>query len=266
MFLFNFVPLLFKKIYICTMKQDVSGFFTDFNALDYIDEKEYEVIIDTVVAAVDSTAITTGYGVYVFDYYKKNVFYVSANIRKWCGLEAGEVLETGLDAYLRYIPNDDLAMLYEINDAAFKFWNQLPPDQLHNYVNTYDFRYHDFMVNQRYNPMIIKNGKIWLAMCTVSMSSQHESGNIVMKNVADGTRYEYSRKNKNWIMLPPIVLSEKEKNIIRYSAQGMSSAEIAEVFHVRMETVRSQKKNLFKKLEVNSMSEAIILTNNINLL
>lgn len=248
------------------MKKEVSGFFTAFNALDYVDEKEYETVMDTVVAAVDSAVKTTGCGVYILDYYKKNVFYVSANIRQWCGLEAGEVLKTGHDAYLKYIPNEDLEMLYEINDAAFRFWYRLPAGQLLNYVNTYDFHYHDFMVNQRYNPMIIKNGRIWLAMCTVSMSSQHRSGNIIMKNVADGTRYEYSRKNKCWIMLPPIVLSEKEKNIIRYSAQGMSSAEIAELFHVRMETVRSQKKNLFKKLEVGSMSEAIIFANNINLL
>ena len=247
------------------MYKTIADFFIDSNTVDFVDEKEYAVI-DSIVASVESMVRTTGSGVYLLDYYKKNVIYVSENIRIWSGMDAVELLKTGLSAYLNYIPNDDLEMLSEINDAAFRFWSRLPADEWYNYVNSYDFRYHNFMLNQRFTPVIMKNGRIWIGMCTVSMSSQNEPGNIIMKNVADGKMYEYSRESKRWILLPPIVLSDKEKNIIRYSGQGLSSAEIGEKLRVSMETVRSQKKKLFKKLQVNSMTEAIIFVSSNDLL
>jgi DNA-binding NarL/FixJ family response regulator len=114
--------------------------------------------------------------------------------------------------------------------------------------------------------MLLYNGKIWLAMCTVSLSSSNDAGHIVMKNVINGKMHEYSREMKRWVPQPQIVLSEKEKTIIRYATQNLSSTEIGKRFNVSAETVRSQKKNLFKKLHVNSMTEAIIFVTSNDLL
>ena len=247
------------------MYKTIADFFIDSNTVDFVDEKEYAVI-DSIVASVESMVRTTGCGVYLLDYYKKNVIYVSENIRIWSGMDAVELLKTGLSAYLKHFPEEDLAMLYEINDAAFKFWAKLPANECLDYVVSYDFRYNQFTFNQRYNPMMLNNGKIWLAVCAVSVSSSNESGHIVMKNTTNGKTYKYSREKKCWIPLTQIVLSEKEKAIIRYAAQNRSSTEISKIFHMSVETVRSQKKKLFKKLQVNSMTEAIIFVSSNDLL
>ncbi len=247
------------------MDKGITGFFTNFNAVSHIEKEDYSHM-EAVIAVAETTVRTTGYGVYIFDYYQKNVVYVSSNIKAWSGIEAADFLENGLNAYLKHFNPDDLEMLYDINDAAFKFWSERPAKECLNYVVSYDFRFKNYMFNQRYSPMIVKNDRIWLAMCVVSMSSNDEPGNIVMKNTSNGTAYRYSMGKKSWVQQPKILLSEKEKSLIRYSAQGLSSGDIAELFHLGTETVRTHKKNLFKKLGVNSMAEAIIYANNTHLL
>ncbi|MGJ7030364.1 helix-turn-helix transcriptional regulator [Niabella hirudinis] len=52
-------------------------------------------------------------------------------------------------------------------------------------------------------------------------------------------------------------LSAREKEICRFLSKGHSSTEIAELLFIATDTVRTHRKNIFRKLECNSVKELI---------
>jgi len=243
----------------------VKDFFTEFNTLKNTAYFE-SGFLKGVFSMADSFVRTTEYGVYIFDYSKKEVVYVSENITQWCGLQLSDINKKGYDYYLKYVCIEDLKMLVEINNAGFAFWNSLPEGACLNYVVSYDFRFGSLMVNQRYTPVILDGGKICMAVCVVSLSSSKASGNIVMTCTKNGYRYTYSMSLKKWIKSKKLFLSDKEAEIIRLSIQGFSTSEIAEKTLTGTETVKTHKKNIYRKLKVGSMTEAVRFAINHNLL
>ena len=240
------------------MRKKVNDFFNFLNELKNSTTDAYDIAFtDGIKAFADTMARATGNGVYIFDYLKREVIYVSENFVHWCDIPLEEINRRGYDFYLEYINEEDLKMLIEINDAAFTFFNKLPENECIAYTISYDFHFCGFMVNQHYSPLCMKNGKIWLAVCFVGQSARKESGNIVMDSAESKYLYEYSLSLKKWIPKKKIILSSREKKIIRFSSQGFSVSEIANKLSVSYDAVKSQKRRLFHKLEVSSMSEAI---------
>lgn len=61
-------------------------------------------------------------------------------------------------------------------------------------------------------------------------------------------------------------LSEKEKNVLRLAAKGANNDEIAEKLHLQNSTVKSHMNKIFKKLNVKSRTQAILLAIQMNLI
>ncbi len=229
-------------------------------------KKFHNILIDGVKRFADTLAKTTDYGVYIFDYSKRELIYISDNIAQWCGISLKEIKRKGYDFYLEYIGEKDLKMLLEINNAALDFYKQLPENERITYSVSYDFHFGNFMIKQHFSPIVIENGEILLAACIVSESSSKNSGNIIMDSTKSKYRYEYSLDKKKWIPKKKIKLTEREKKIIRFSAQGFTCSQIAEKLLTSYDCIKSQKKRLFRKLNVCTITEAIIFTKNNHLL
>ena len=52
-------------------------------------------------------------------------------------------------------------------------------------------------------------------------------------------------------------LTEREREVLKYLVDGMSYKAVAEKCFVSIDTVSSHVKNIYKKLQVNSKSEAV---------
>lgn len=61
-------------------------------------------------------------------------------------------------------------------------------------------------------------------------------------------------------------LTERELEVLRLSAQGMSAAQIADVLHISTRTVTNHKQNIYVKMGVNSTSEMVFKANEAGLL
>lgn len=236
------------------MKSITNGFFTELNSIETITDTDYNNF-ENFVNAFKSMVNATNVAIYLFDYHKKEIPFVSKNILSWCGISAEDVNKYGYDLILKFIPDEDLQMLIDINNIAFDYFYKSLNNECNNFSLSYDFRFCDFMVNQHYVPVLFKDNKIWVAACYVFPSSQKEVGNMVL--TTDNGSYNYSFKNKTWTKQSPIYLSDREKYIIRRSAQGYSSKEIAEINHICETTVKKQKYILFEKLGVSNISEAV---------
>jgi len=54
-------------------------------------------------------------------------------------------------------------------------------------------------------------------------------------------------------------LSTRERQVLEYLAQGYNTKKLAEMLHISYSTVRCHQKNIYKKLHVNSLLEAVVL-------
>ncbi|MDR1331218.1 MAG: response regulator transcription factor [Tannerella sp.] len=100
---------------------------------------------------------------------------------------------------------------------------------------------------------------------TLSVVMKHDGGEEIMaalQNAAYGEIYicDYAAQVLKDRVPPqslPSVLTPSEKTILREIALGKMTKEIAWEKHLSFHTVNSHRKNIFRKIEVNSIQEAI---------
>jgi RNA polymerase sigma factor (sigma-70 family) len=227
--------------------------------------------IKLYLQVVDAFARTTHQCVYIIDYYKKGFLYVSDNPLFLCGQSAKEVLNSGYDFYINHVPSCELAMLLEINEAGFQFYNRIPKHDRLNYTISYDFNLIQpnrrlTLINHKLTPLVLdKEHNIWLALCVVTHSSSSKPGNISIIKKGENKRFEYNQSLKEWVVQKKIKLSPQQKRILALSIQGLSMDEIAGELGLSESTVKFHKKKLFKKLDVKNIAEALSFATNQNL-
>jgi DNA-binding CsgD family transcriptional regulator len=181
-------------------------------------------------------------------------------------------LEAAYSFYLKNVPDEDLQLLLKINEAGFQFYNNIALDKRTDYSISYDFHLkqpngHLMLINHKLAPLILDtNGNIWIALCLVSLSSNNNPGNIIIKNAKEKKFFEYNISLKKWNEQKIVRLNNQEKEILMLSSQGLTVERIAKELFLSVDTIKFHKKNLFKKLNVNNISEAILSAVNIGII
>jgi DNA-binding CsgD family transcriptional regulator len=169
----------------------------------------------------------------------------------------------GYDFYLKYVPEKDLKLLLQINTIGFDYYETIPVAERKQYTISYDFQLKNqegkvILINQKLTPLYLtENGKIWKAICIVSLSNQQKSGNVVIAKNNGDTSLLYDLNENCWKKIPKLVLSEREKEIVQLSIRGFTIVEIGEKLFISPDTVKFHRKKIFEKLEVSNITEAI---------
>lgn len=252
------------------MANKIEDFFLTTNRVEtspILDYKKAELLVNAAKAFSRSTHQC----VYVIDYFKKNFLYVSENISYWCGYSADDVKDMGYKFYLKNVPEEEQQMLLEINQKGFEHYNSIPvEDRVHSSIS-YDFHIINNkkrrLVNHHLTPMLLdEEGRIWLALCTISISSSTKAGNIVFKKEGENSFFEYSLTKHRWVQNKGISISEVEKDILLLSAQGYTMNEISDKLCKSIDTIKTYKRVLFSRLGVKNIVEAISFASNYRLL
>lgn len=249
----------------------VRDFFKPIH-LDFIPSSYDYGIVKYYTRVAEAFSQLAYHSIYLIDYYKRGFLYVSDNPLFLCGKSARHVLQAGYSFYLKNVPYEDLKLLLEINEAGFKFYNNIALNERTDYSISYDFHLkqpngHLMLINHKLAPLILDpNGNIWIALCLVSLSSNHKPGNIVIKNGRGKKIFEYDIVLKKWQERKIVRLNSQEKEILMLSSQGLTVEKIAKELFLSVDTIKFHKKNLFKKLKASSMSEAILSAVNIGII
>ena len=166
-------------------------FFIPDNEVKLPDELDYSRV-DEYIRSAEAFSRSTYQSVYIIDYFKQNFLYVSPNPMFLCGLSPEQMIELGYQFYLKYVPEDEQALLLDINRVGFAFHNQIPLEQRKDWYISYDFHIlndgHPILINHKLTSLALtSDGRIWLALCVVSASTHTTPGHIEMHHVAPPT-------------------------------------------------------------------------------
>ncbi len=244
----------------------IGDFFSLQNSVGNITEADYEKT-DLIIEAAEAFERSTYQCVYIIDYFKKGFLYVSKNIARLCGGDAEKIKDFGYKFYIDYVPKDDLKMLLEINNSGFKLFNSLPIGERKGYTISYDFHImrgnRRRLINHKLTPLILtKDGRIWLAICTISLAAGNDPGNVIMKRAGSGQFYEYSLYDHKWEERKEIVLTDNEREVLSLSTQGYTMSEIADNICKSIDTVKAYKRSIFQKMGVKNIAEAVTYAQN----
>ena len=244
----------------------IGDFFTLANFVEGIQESDYWKT-DLIIEAAKAFERSTYQCVYIIDYYRKGFLYVSSNIARLCGGEAEKIKDFGYRFYLDYVPEPDLKMLLEINNSGFKLFNTFPMAERKNYTISYNFHikngHRKHLVNHKLTPLLLgKDGRIWLAICTISLASGNQIGNIVMKKPGADSFYEYVLHDHKWQEQKEVILTDNEREVLSLSTQGYTMHGIAENLCKSIDTIKAYKRSIFSKMEVKNIAEALTYAQN----
>lgn len=251
--------------------EDKNQFFSDKNTVKYISEKD-TTQTGNYLDIVKAFARVTYMSIYVIDYQSKGFEYVSDNPLFLCGLTPKEVQELGYGFYFRNVKQGDLPLLLKINEVGFDFYEKLPLEDRKNHIISYDFhiineKKNSILINHKLTPMFLtEDGKIWKAMCIVALSSNHTSGNITISKQGSETFWKYDLERNKWIEEEKPKLSDREIEILRFYARGLTITEISEQIFISADTVKFHRRKLFEKIGVQNITEALAYATNNKLL
>ena len=249
---------------------EIQRFFSRNNTVDYLSEVEYAQS-GNYLEVLRAVARLTYMSMYVIDYQRKEFEYVSDNPLFLCNHTPAEVMAMGYAFYFKYVSEEDLEMLIRVNEIGFDFFNRTPLEDRKNYSISYDFNLQTgkekILINHKLTPIFITSeGKIWKALCVVSLSSNTTSGNILLSKTGEDSFWELDLNTGRWNKMDKSKLSDRELQIVRLHAQGLTISQIADRTFIAVDTVKFHRRKLFEKLHVKNMAEALAYVKNNKLL
>lgn len=227
---------------------------------------EDESTLDVYIAMAKAVARTTYQSLYIIDYCTMSFLYVSTNPLFLCGQTPEEVKEQGYNFYMNNVPEEDLGFLAEINHAGFKFFAQTPVHARLLCTISYSFYLKvnkggsslKILINHQLTPLSLDSGgNIHLALCVVSLAHTDKPYSAYITMEGHPVRWEYFSNEKRWKKVSKTTLTENEKLVISLSRQGVTIEGIAAAMYKSIDSIKGYRKDLFQKLGVSNISEAI---------
>lgn len=252
------------------MSLHLKELFNQHNGIPTVDESIYVEKAEEIRLA-EGFARSFYQPVVVIDLYKRNAIFVSANMKKMLGL----VLEQdniAIDSRIcDFLPEEDDETHIEIINNTFELLYSFPEEERLEWSLSYNFVIGNGrksrLIHLKITPLnLTPDGKVWLVMCSFSLSSRKEPWNPTLRHFQHLDYYYYSLKKHRWYYKEGEDLTDIEKEILILSSQGYIMKEIAEKLGKSESAVKFYKRQLFDKTGAKNITEAVFTALNDNLL
>ncbi len=247
---------------------EIYRFFDELKMID----SDHTPLINPFLSVLDAFSRIIGQSIYVVDYEKQEFAYVSSNPLFLCGYQPNEFREMGYSFYRKVVVEDDLVMLRDIDKKGYELFCQLSLESRIKSMISFDYRIRRpgdkiMMINQRNTPIFLtEQGGVRFALCIVSLSTHDQPGNVMIKVDDILHNYIYSLEGKKWKKIMRIKITKREKDVLQLAASGCSNEEIANTLFINISTVKFHKTNIYTKLNVKNIAEAVTFAYNHKLL
>ena len=235
--------------------------------------KENDSLTDSgLIRYLDLFATISTECFYMVDVRKQQICFVRPDDFFLCGYTVEDALNQADDFYRKIIYSGDFSLWTIIRNAVLRYLDdsEEPWDEIDYFSctlrlhRTYNFSPPNSfpqMVYHRMKPVWDKEELRYL-ICSLRCSMAKESGNLRMYGKDELTYKEYRIVSRKWRQITIKPLTKRERAILMLAQQGKSAMEIASDLCKGYNTVRNQIKEVFFKLQVHSMMEAIETASN----
>ncbi|MCT8339405.1 helix-turn-helix transcriptional regulator [Flavobacteriaceae bacterium TK19130] len=199
----------------------------------------------------------TGLGtsaVSVFDLEEKRFLYVEDAIEDVTGISKDTYLKKGIKYLFSRVAYDNIPSLLKSTLHEWRFLSKLEPYQYSNYIVNREYAYRQ------------RNGKRWILQQTIKHLRNHQGkifAIVTLETNIDHLKFDgkyryyiYDRnlnkivhpENRNQIDITFNTLSKREKEVVELLALGYVNKDVAKKLCISYHTVRTHRKNIFKKL------------------
>ncbi|MDR2816844.1 MAG: LuxR C-terminal-related transcriptional regulator [Proteiniphilum sp.] len=235
------------------------------NKIVFRRQPDYDVF-DRYLKLYRSLAMITQTTNLLIDHYKKNVYLYQHN-QAYAGIfgrrTGGQVDEEYLD--IRISPEDATkfsTIVRAIKDCARSDF--LKGDRSY---------YFSFDITLKISPqqsrlfsfkaipcLFTEAGDPWVTIYHIEPSLQHTSGNLALHAVKKNALYHFWEEKREYKLRTGVYrLSDGERKILQFSAEGFTEKEIADLLELSVYSLKNLKVRMFKQMSVNSLPEAIAL-------
>ena len=228
--------------------------------------KERYSHIGTYIESADAFSRSMFRPIFIADMNTKSFLYVSHNFSSLTGgsFSSGQ-------QYIPSFAHEDIPTLRVIFENAYNLFLSFPVEERMKLVFSFSFNSsHNGktrVFHQRMTPLALTDdGDLWLVLCTTSFSSQKTPGNYIMRMNDDDEYMIYNIEKGRWYHKEGIILTSDEKDILYLSSQGYTMKEIATALYKSLDSIKMIKRAMFMKLNVKSITEAVLASINMNLI
>lgn len=228
--------------------------------------KERYSHIGTYIESADAFSRNMFRPIFIVDMNTKSFLYVSSNF--------SSLTDGSFSSGQQYIPSfahEDIPTLRTVFEKAYDLFLSFTVEERMKLILSFSFNgTHNGktrVVHQSMTPLALTDdGDLWLVLCTTSFSSQKTPGNYVMRLHGEDEYMIYNLEKGRWYHKEGISLTADEKDILYLSSQGYTMKEIATALCRSLDSIKMVKRTMFQKLNVKSITEAVLRAINRNLI
>ena len=276
--------LLIEFYFLCENK-----FGMERLVLDNLDDKESKFCLNAIIASVDALSRLELDSYFVYDVTKGRILYRSKNLIGLDMLEQSHDTTDMHNLYWDLIPNEVLKKMQLIDEASLEQWKLLSDETLQNlllikgicqaeikrlqreyligYVCIIDYPIrlngHEFYVTQKFSPLVLNSdGALMVGLIKIGLSTRREMSSFILCKKGRQFYFDFDKEKFVEFDISDKKLTPAEIAVLNRAEQGMTNEEIADDLFVSINTVKTHRQRIFKKLGVKTLSEAITVVNN----
>lgn len=198
---------------------------------------------------------------YLFDLQAAEFTYMSDSVKDVLGYEREEV---SVPFFLELIHPHDFPYFLSFEEKVVEFFNQLPSEKINKYKVRYDYRIrsksgeYTRILHQMLSIVPDLNVATHTLCFHTDITYLKNEGTPLLSFIGlDGepSFVDVGNLHDFQPFLPP--LSERELDIIKHLAEGLTSVEIAFQLNISAETVKTHRKNILRKMDSNKTVDLI---------
>lgn len=204
--------------------------------------------------------------IYVVDIEKRRFLYVSDCLLQHFDCQREEAMTLGTRLFARHISSADLAHLQCLDRAIQSAYRSSHRPDLRHEVLSIDvpmhFGGHTTLVHLKHIPLALDSENLpWLLLGFASRSPASSAGHIFLGNAKSRRRLRFVDNGCGgfWDEAPVLPLRKIEVRTLSLAAQGLSAADAAKVMHRSDAAIKLYRREAFRKLGANNLSQAIAI-------
>ncbi|MDH6356549.1 helix-turn-helix transcriptional regulator [Parabacteroides sp. PF5-9] len=205
---------------------------------------------------------------FIIDCQNKQILYATQECFTFFGLKAAKNNHLKFDFLDNYICPKEFHRVAKVNFMILDFFYSLPEERRKHCYSTHDFKLkkenYTTVMNLKLSVLdMTECGNLRLSLCVLNhYSIQNKPCNTYIKMLDTGTVYELIPSSLKFVEVKTQKLTSKANMIIKLASNGKTEAEIADKLRISVNTVKYHKKQIFYRIGVKNMAEAIQWANN----